>query len=79
MTVTESTQMSIQLINVIGLRLAQMFILDANTVSLSRQSSLPASLITWLKVLVRSLFLFASNFITRFKKSRQTIICVVYR
>ncbi|XP_033631830.1 rab3 GTPase-activating protein non-catalytic subunit-like [Asterias rubens] len=52
-TVTESTQMSIQLINVIGLRLAQMFILDANTVSLSRQSSLPASLITWLKVLAK--------------------------
>ena len=59
-TVTDNTQMAVQLINVIGLRLAQVFILDANAVSVARQSSLPASLMTWLKVLVRQNNCFAS-------------------
>ncbi|XP_038077511.1 rab3 GTPase-activating protein non-catalytic subunit-like isoform X2 [Patiria miniata] len=52
-TVTDHTQMAVQLINVIGLRLAQVFIVDANAASVARQSSLPASLITWLKVLAK--------------------------
>ncbi|XP_030854258.1 rab3 GTPase-activating protein non-catalytic subunit isoform X1 [Strongylocentrotus purpuratus] len=50
-TVAEQTEMAVQLIHIVGQRLAQELIIGADSVTVERQSRLPPSLITWLKAL----------------------------
>ncbi|XP_041468264.1 rab3 GTPase-activating protein non-catalytic subunit-like isoform X1 [Lytechinus variegatus] len=50
-TVAEQTEMAVQLIHIVGQRLAQELIIGADSVTVERQSRLPPSLITWLKSL----------------------------
>ena len=53
MTVTEHTQMGVQLLDIAGLRLAQSFIIDTDSVTVEKQSLLPAPVLKWLKERVR--------------------------
>lgn len=50
-TVAEQTEMAVQLIHIVGQRLAQELIIGADSVTVERQSRLPPSLVTWLKSL----------------------------
>ncbi|XP_071476615.1 rab3 GTPase-activating protein non-catalytic subunit-like [Diadema antillarum] len=50
-SVSEQTEMAVQLIHVVGQRLAQEIVVGADSVSVERQSRLPPSLVTWLRAL----------------------------
>ncbi|XP_072040283.1 rab3 GTPase-activating protein non-catalytic subunit-like [Amphiura filiformis] len=48
-TITEHTEMGSQLLQIAGLRLAQAFIVDTDSVTVEKQSLLPAPVLKWLK------------------------------